>query len=189
MEALYEVPAVKQFWDYMVAPTFAGTCCVAPFYGRITQRAHSRRRTTRPHPRADPRVAEKAHPMYPPLYLAAENDHHGIAETLLKWNANVNQVCTDDGTTPLWIAAQEGHVSVTETLLYFKANVNQASTDDGQTPLCVAAECGHTRVAEALLKAKADVNQAMTDGSTPLKKATEKGHTAIVDLLKQHGAV
>ena len=54
----------------------------------------------------------------------------------------------------------------------------------------IAAGDGHVDVATTLLRHKAEPNKARTDdGITPLGIATHKGHGAVVDLLKCHGAI
>ena len=68
----------------------------------------------------------------------------------------------------------------------------QEATQTGTLPLGRA-----TRVVQLLLEHSADPKKPRTDGSngkwTPLRKATQKGNTAIAqpvaNLLKQHGAV
>jgi ankyrin repeat protein len=51
-----------------------------------------------------------------------------------------------------------------------------------------AAKKGNKAVVKTLLVRNADVNIKNKKGLTALKYATEKGHTEIVELLKQAGA-
>ena len=78
------------------------------------------------------------------------------------------------------MAAQEGYVDVVTVLLEQNADPNKSTTDDRITPLCMAAEYGHVDVVVLLVKHNADPNQAR-------KIATRAGHTAVLDLLKEHG--
>ena len=138
---------------------------------------------------ADPAVAGDDEPVRLPMYFAAKGGHVDVVKLLLKHNADVNQAKTHSGATPVYIAAQEGHVDVVTALVAGNADVNQATTDTGATPVYIATENGHVDVVTALVASSADVNQACTDGLTPLKNATQKGHIAITALLKQNGAV
>eukprot|EP00729_Bicosta_minor_P032662 gene32662-biopygen18413 len=124
-----------------------------------------------------------------PVFIAALKGHVDVVTALVAGNADVNQAVTIDGRTPVFIAAQEGRIDVVTALVAGNADVNQATTDTGATPVYVAAQNGHVDVVTALVASNADVNQARTDGWTPLMIATQEGHTAVVALLKQHGAV
>eukprot|EP00729_Bicosta_minor_P014622 gene14622-biopygen24147 len=126
---------------------------------------------------------------YTPVYMAAWYGHVDVVTALVAGNADVNQAKTVTGSTPVYVAAEKGHVDVVQALVASNADVNQARTDDGRTPVFIAAQKGHVDVVKALVASNADVNEARKDGWTPLKKATQKGHTAIAALLKQHGAV
>ena len=75
------------------------------------------------------------------------------------------------------------------------ADVNKAA-DDGETPLYVAAEVGHDAIVQVLIQAGADINMATDDGSTPLSismaptaNIAERDHAAIVQILRDAGAV
>ena len=89
---------------------------------------------------------------------------------------------------PLAMACQEGRVKVVNALLARKEiQINQAKKD-GATPLFMACQKGHVKVVKALLRNKEiDINKQFK-GTTPLKKAIEKGYTEIAALLQQHGA-
>lgn len=124
-----------------------------------------------------------------PLYVAALKGHVDVVTVLLENNANPNQATIDKySTTAIYMAAQEGHVNVVTVLLEHNADPNQARIDNGQTPLWTAAMKGHVAVVKVLLKNNADPNKARTNSATALGLALHKGHTAIAELLRQHGA-
>jgi uncharacterized protein len=51
-----------------------------------------------------------------------------------------------------------------------------------------AAEKGNLEIVKLLVQYGADVNSRMTDGTTALKVAKQKGHTAVVEFLNKAGA-
>eukprot|EP00729_Bicosta_minor_P023935 gene23935-biopygen29499 len=124
-----------------------------------------------------------------PMYVAAQEGHVDVVTVLVAGNADVNQAETTKGATPLFIAAQKGHVDVVTALVASNADVNQAKTTNGATPLFIAAGKSHVDVVTVLLGSNADVNQARKDGATPLLFAVQESNSAVVALLKQHGAV
>ena len=56
--------------------------------------------------------------------------------------------------------------------------------ENGYTALIFAAGYGHAEIVKLLLRGGADANKARNDGKTPLRKAKQKGHQAIVALLQ-----
>jgi len=91
-----------------------------------------------------------------PLYFAAKLNHFEVVNELLRNDADVNQMLTDDGRTALWIAAMKGWEETVDTLLIGGANVDCA-TNDGITALWIAAKNGYTEVVDTLLKRGANV--------------------------------
>ena len=112
----------------------------------------------------------------------------------------------EGGLTVLGRAAHKGHVPVVEALL-------DAGAGELDAPLRYAAVTGHTAIASLLLDRGADVNhgnnQALYNaasagqlqmaalllerGATAISEsltvAEERGHHAVADLLRAHGAV
>ncbi len=97
------------------------------------------------------------------------------------------------GATPLCYACSRGNVRVV-TLLLEKAgdkiDINKA-TEAGGTPLMVAADRGYSDIVMRLLNQPGiDCNKVWTnkDGSrfTPLTRAKDLGHEAVVKLLQSH---
>ena len=68
-----------------------------------------------------------------------------------------------------------------------------AGSDRDQTALHYASKFGHKAIAtmlvEKMVEKGVDLGLKNNYGKTALDLATQKGHTAIVDLLKQMGAV
>ena len=80
-------------------------------------------------------------------------------------------------------------------LMDLGADIKKA-TDNGATALYIGAENGHEAVMRALLDSGAVVNQAVDDGTTPLSvsmtpvfNVAQGGYAAIVQLLRDAGAV
>jgi hypothetical protein len=91
------------------------------------------------------------------------------------------------GWTVLHWASGTGLTDGVKMLLERKADPN-ARNSDNKTPLHEAAYWGRLDAARLLIAAGADVSARGTNGDTPLRYATERGHKAIVALLKEHGA-
>lgn len=128
-----------------------------------------------------------------PVFVAAQNGHAHVLKVLLENNADPNQARTDDGRTALYVAAEKGHVECVKVLLENSADTNQSIAKSKATPMYAAAEKGHANIVKMLLKYNADVNNAKIGACnlkwTPLSIATHNEHTAVADMLKQHGAV
>ena len=102
-------------------------------------------------------------------------------------------------------AATKGDAAALRGLVKAGGNVNARNGNLGETALMLAAENGHVEAVRVLLAGGADVNlkamkalgvtQAsgrqtinMMLGWTAMRAASHKGHTAVVELLKQAGA-
>ncbi|KAJ3608361.1 hypothetical protein NHX12_025409, partial [Muraenolepis orangiensis] len=149
---------------------------------------------------------------YTPLHIAAKKNQMEIATTLLEYGASTNGV-TRQGITPLHLAAQEGNVDVV-TLLLARDAALDLGNKSGLTPLHLAAQEDKVSVAEVLINQGACVDPETKMGYTPLHvachygnvkmvgfllknqakvnaktKAAQQGHTHIISLLLQHGAL
>ena len=83
--------------------------------------------------------------------------------------------------------AGKGDVESVKNLLERRADVG-ARDEQGQTPLMKAAKHGNYPVAKLLIDYGADVNASDQLGGTALKYAKEFRQSALVGLLKRHGA-
>ncbi|KAJ3843635.1 ankyrin repeat-containing domain protein [Lentinula raphanica] len=121
-----------------------------------------------------------------PLQAAAAMGQRGIAELLLKLNADVNIQGGDYGTA-LQAAATWGHTDIIELLLKHDADVNIQGGLYG-TALQAAAFSGHNDIIELLLEYNADVNILAGFTGTALQAAAARGHKDTVELLLQSNA-
>mgnify|MGYP002824673766 CR=1 FL=1 len=126
----------------------------------------------------------------PGAILLAANE--GDAQTVTAWleegGGGVDTVsCTERGDMRLLMAAAlGGQVALVRMLLQRGASVNlQASL--GVTALMYAATNGLTTIVQTLLDAKADTSLQTVSGNTAIRIAESYKHTALAQLLRQHG--
>ncbi len=129
-----------------------------------------------------------------PLHLAAARNRVETARLLIDRGAAINAQ-DGMGLTPLHLATQNGYVAMIELLAAKNVNPEVRGKAFGITgnevmPLHLAASQGDKGAAEALIvSAKANVNgRSLATQRTPLHYATEGDHTAVADLLVEHGA-
>ena len=121
-----------------------------------------------------------------PLHIAAERGDSAMAVDFIARGANVNATSKWDGRSSLMRAAEAGHVDVVRALLNANAEIDR-SHNDGMTALSYAARGGRIEVVRELLARGADVSIKSGwrhDGPTAEQLATERGHTAIADLIR-----
>jgi ankyrin repeat protein len=145
------------------------------------------------------------------LFCAASNGHPETVAVLLANGAQVNEKI-NDGWTALITAAQEGHTEIVKVLLANGANINERG-NHGRTVLMWAAgyenrgaldqlavarlvvkdngesEKNHIETVKVLLAHGADTNAKDDNDATALMLAAQNGHSEIVRLLKDAGAV
>ena len=109
---------------------------------------------------------------WPVLQRAAYRGHVAVVEALLDAGAG------DDLADGLHLAADQGHTAVVALLLDRGADVHHAA----DLALFCAAKSGHLETATLLLQ------RGATAQSRILAAAVERGHHAIADLLRAHGA-
>jgi ankyrin repeat protein len=126
------------------------------------------------------------------LFEAAWAGNTDVVRYLISKGADVNAEMAKfpfKGFTALAIAAAVDHTEIADMLIAAGARVN-ARNGAGYEPLQWAAmsERGDARLVRSLIAAGADVNVKGAFDETALTWAARRGHTAIVDALKEAGA-
>ncbi len=122
------------------------------------------------------------------LVTAARAGNTARVKTLLKSGADANAT-NRPGWTALVYSAARGDSEAVQALLDAGADADRSNREAsrGLTPLIYTARGGHPVTARILLGAGADVN-ADRGGMTPLKMATSRDQTSMVQLLQEAGA-
>jgi ankyrin repeat protein len=118
-----------------------------------------------------------------PLMWTAFNGHTPVASFLLDKGAEVN-ARDASGRTALMYASSGPFKETVELLLKNGAEVDIQGTLEGFTALMTAAAEGQLEVARLLLIHRANAALKDKDGDTALSFAEQKGHAAVVSLLK-----
>ena len=122
-----------------------------------------------------------------PMMYALQNGRVENLKLLLKRGANLKATFHGVGATALHVAAQMGQVEMSKVLL--DAGIKIDARDQYQmTPLISAVTAGQREIAELLIERGSDVNASMVRNNTALKTAMGKGDSAMILLLKAHGA-
>jgi ankyrin repeat protein len=144
-----------------------------------------------------------------PLQIACSNGNYDIVESLLDNGANVDGA-NKNGETGMYLAALNGHSEIVKLLLDRKCR--NVSNGAGNTALHAACQNGHHQVVEEILQFVQDnctsegeevvdedfdlpnftymnVNAGNVKGNTPLHLACAKGHTKVVEILKDRADV
>ena len=126
------------------------------------------------------------------LYRAAERGHKDIVELLINKGADA-EAKDNYGETALHRAAKDGNKKMVTLLLETGsdiearttvARVSGEATVSGETPLHWAAWNGHLGAVLLLLKKGADYKVMDTSGKTPLDRAVQERHEAVVEVLQ-----
>jgi ankyrin repeat protein len=116
-----------------------------------------------------------------PLQLAAEQGRMEIVEYLVEAGADVN-AATDPASgevTPLRAAIDNQDYLMARYLIEHGADVNHAN-EQGWRPIMTAARVGNREIIQLLLDNGATLDVRTTDGSTPIRIASNYGWTDIV---------
>jgi ankyrin repeat protein len=114
---------------------------------------------------------------------AAFNGHTPVVGYLLLQGAKLDAK-DENGRTSLMYASSGPYSETVEFLLKKGADVNLQGTLEGFTALMTAAAEGQVEVVRVLLSHGADAKLKDVDGDTAESFASQKGHSAVVDLLR-----
>ena len=118
------------------------------------------------------------------LHYAAKNNSVQIVKRFLECFKNFEDTTDKQGRTALMWAASEGSVKVLNLMLKNLSYFNiHASDEQGLTALHFACFAGHEECVKLLIANSADITQPDKLGQTPLFKACQQGHRAIIDIL------
>jgi ankyrin repeat protein len=117
------------------------------------------------------------------VHEALKKGRTGEALALLSRNPSLLESRDRLQQTPLHVAAHRGRADAVKWLLGRGANVNAVAYNKF-TPLHLAVS---GEIADALIRADADVNVKDAWGNTPLQKAAENNHPAVVDAILASG--
>lgn len=115
-----------------------------------------------------------------PIFDAIRTESTKLIEMLLKREADIN-IKDKEGNTPLGTAIRYDKDSI-QLLLRYRADVN-ATNRMGETPLFHTIEINDIQKMEILVNADANVNIQDVNGNTALHIATDKGYSALIELL------
>ncbi|KAH6683643.1 ankyrin repeat-containing domain protein [Plectosphaerella plurivora] len=116
-------------------------------------------------------------------YESMPHPDTGLINLLLAKGADLNTPSAGDGWTPLRHAIQNRQRSIVRRLLRRKhdpADVNLRDPDTGNSALMWALFHGSPHMADLLIDHGANVDEIFPDGSTPLIKAVQGGHSDTV---------
>jgi ankyrin repeat protein len=124
------------------------------------------------------------------LMSAIRNRNRAMINLVLKYNPNINALCTD-GNTPLFLAAIYGDKDLVRLLVNRGGNLEDVDVIRGQTALIKAlyeSRFSGLGPLEALLVNGAKVNRQNQDGLTLLNLAIEEKLSKVIELLIRSGA-
>jgi transient receptor potential cation channel subfamily A member 1 len=106
------------------------------------------------------------------------------------WSDFLNEK-DNTGCSPLHYASREGHIRSLENLIRLGACIN-LKNNNNESPLHFAARYGRYNTVKQLLDSEKGtfiINECDGEGLTPLHIASQQGHTRVVQLLLNRGAL
>jgi ankyrin repeat protein len=123
-----------------------------------------------------------------PLFGAILAREQGCVNALLNFGALPN-ITDNDGVFPLLLAVVEPCDDMTDLLLEKGADPNQSQLSTGTRPVHNASRLGNTDVLHLLIRYNADLDAVDINGKNAMTFASSNGHTEIVEILINHGAI
>ncbi|XP_055693525.1 tyrosine-protein kinase Shark isoform X2 [Lutzomyia longipalpis] len=119
------------------------------------------------------------------VHLACQYADEAILQKIIECDANIN-FRDIKGNTPLHYACRTQPASMIKLLIDAKANIQARNNETGCVPLHDAAEHGNLDAIKVLLAAHAPLRPRSSSGELPIDLAQEKGHTHVVEFLKNY---
>lgn len=112
------------------------------------------------------------------------------ASAMCSWVNFLNEK-DNTGCSPLHYASREGHIRSLENLIRLGACIN-LKNNNNESPLHFAARYGRYNTVKQLLDSEKGtfiINECDGEGLTPLHIASQQGHSRVVQLLLNRGAL
>lgn len=119
-----------------------------------------------------------------PLILASYLGYTDIAESLIRYKANIKARDSVDGTMPIHIATANGHIEIAKLLILDDKKLVQALDNHNNTPLHWASMSDQPSIVALLIQNGANINAEDISGIKPIDYARSiSKNQDIIDLL------